>query len=52
MSTVEVYDIQGRLLNDFKNLNLSEFQFNAPYENQILVIKIITADNSCFYRKI
>lgn len=49
---VEVYDIQGRLLNDFKNLNLSEFQFNAPYENQILVIKVITEDNSCLYRKI
>ena len=52
MSTVEVYDIQGRLLNDFQNLNLSEFQFEAPYENQILVIKVITSDNSCFYRKI
>ncbi len=52
ISKVEVYDIQGRLLNDFQNLNLSEFQFNAPYGNQILVIKIITSDNSCFYRKI
>jgi hypothetical protein len=52
LNEVEVYDIQGRLLNSIKNLNLSEFQFNAPYENQILVIKVITANNSCFYRKI
>ena len=52
MSAVEVYDIQGRLLNDFKNLNLSEFKFNAPCQNQILIIKVITDDNSCLYRKI
>jgi hypothetical protein len=52
MNLIEVYDIQGRLLNDYKNLNISEFQFNAPCEYQILVIKVITTDNSCFYRKI
>ncbi|WP_422722168.1 beta strand repeat-containing protein [Flavobacterium sp.] len=52
INAIEVYDIQGRLLNGYKNLNLSEFQFNAPYENQILVIKVITTDNSYFYRKI
>jgi hypothetical protein len=49
---VVVYDIQGRILNDFKNLATSEFQFSAPSAQQVLVLKIITKDNLSFYRKI
>ena len=49
---VVVYDIQGRILNDFKNLATSEFQFSAPSTQQVLVLKIITKDNLSFYRKI
>ena len=52
MREIYVYDIQGRLLNNFKNLNVSEFQFDNPYQKQILVIKIFTTDNNYFYRKI
>ena len=51
ISGVEVYDIQGRLLYDFKNINTSEFQFPATIEQQVLVLKIITTDNLSFYRK-
>ena len=49
---VVVYDIQGRIINDFKNLATSEFQFSAPSAQQVLVLKIITKDNLSFYRKI
>ena len=49
---VVVYDIQGRIINDFKNLATSEFQFSAPTAQQVLVLKIITKDNLSFYRKI
>jgi hypothetical protein len=49
---VVVYDIQGRIINDFKNLTTSEFQFSAPTTQQVLVLKIITTDNLTFYRKI
>ena len=51
MKEIMVYDIQGRLLNDFKNLNVSEFQFVAPTEKQVLLIKITTTDNSIVFRK-
>jgi len=49
---VVVYDVQGRIINDFKNLTTSEFQFSAPSAQQVLVLKIITKDNLSFYRKI
>ncbi|MEI7508722.1 MAG: hypothetical protein WCJ62_04580 [Flavobacterium sp.] len=52
MSEIIVYDIQGRIINDFKNLDSSEYQFAAPTEQQILVLKIITTDNFSFFRKI
>ncbi|MFZ4671716.1 MAG: hypothetical protein ACOYLT_06860 [Flavobacterium sp.] len=49
---VVVYDIQGRIIHDFKNLTTSEFQFSVPTAQQVLVLKIITANNLSFYRKI
>lgn len=52
LSEVVVYDIQGRIINNYKNLNTSEYQFTAPTEQQVLVLKIITIDNLSFYKKI
>lgn len=52
MSEVVVYDIHGRKLNDFKNINLSEFQFEAPIQNQMVLLKISTIDLGSFYKKI
>ena len=52
LSEVVVYDIQGRIINNYKNLNTSEYQFTAPTEQQVLVLKIITTDNLSFYKKI
>ena len=49
---VVVYDIQGRIIQDFKNLTTSEFKFSPPTAQQVLVLKIITKDNLPFYRKI
>lgn len=49
---VVVYDVQGRILNDFKNLTTSEFQFSVPTAQQVLVLKIVTTNNLSFYRKI
>jgi hypothetical protein len=49
---VVVYDIQGRIIQDFKNLTTSEFQFSAPTAQQVLVLKIVTTNNLSFYRKI
>ncbi len=51
MSEIVVYDMQGRVLNDFKNVNASEFQFTAPRQQQIVVLKIITTDNYSLYKK-
>jgi hypothetical protein len=49
---VVVYDIQGRIIQDFKNLTTAEFQFSPPTAQQILVLKIVTTNNLSFYRKI
>jgi hypothetical protein len=49
---VVVYDIQGRIIQDFKNLTTYEFQFSAPTAQQVLVLKIVTTNNLSFYRKI
>ena len=51
MSEIVLYDMQGRVLNDFKNVNGSQFQFTAPMQQQIVVLKIITTDNYSFYKK-
>ena len=51
ISEIVVYDMQGRVLNDYKNVNASEFQFTAPRQQQIVVLKIITTDNYSFYKK-
>jgi len=49
---VVVYDIQGRIIQDFNNLTTSEFKFSPPKAQQVLVLKIITTNNLAFYRKI
>ena len=51
ISEIVVYDMQGRVLNDYKNVNASEFQFTAPRQQQIVVLKIITTDNYSLYKK-
>jgi hypothetical protein len=52
MSEVVMYDIQGRTLQSYTNINLSEFQFPAPTESQIVVLKISTQNGTCYYKKI
>lgn len=49
---ITVFDIQGRIIDDFKNIEASEFQFASPTEQQVLVLKIITTDNLSLYKKI
>jgi hypothetical protein len=52
MKEIIIYDIEGRKLNSYTTQNASEFSFDSPTKNQVLLLKIITSDSKIFYKKI
>ncbi|MEC4051111.1 hypothetical protein OX284_016875 [Flavobacterium sp. SUN046] len=45
ISTIMVYDLQGRIIENFKNINASSFVFNS-LDNQMLIIKTTTSEGA------
>lgn len=52
LKEVAVYDLQGRILATFKNCLSSNFSFNSPANDEVFILKITTAENSVFYKKV
>lgn len=49
---IEIYDIQGRVLNKYTNLLVTTYSFVSPAKNKILLLKITTSEGAVFYKKI
>jgi hypothetical protein len=52
MKQVTLYDIQGRLLQNYEVKDVAEYKFAAPPQNQVILIRITTSDDKIFYKKI
>ncbi|WP_395045478.1 beta strand repeat-containing protein [Flavobacterium sp.] len=52
MSSIKVYDINGRLLLTKNNINASETKVNLKNTNQVLIIKITTDTNLVVTKKV
>ncbi len=52
MSKVEVFDIRGRLLAGQSNINASETRMNIAAANQVLIVRITSADNKLVTKKV
>ncbi|RRJ92565.1 T9SS sorting signal type C domain-containing protein [Flavobacterium macacae] len=53
ISNVQVFDIQGRLLLNQKNVNTSETILkNLPFSNQVLIVKVQTLEGNLVSKKI
>ena len=52
MSTVQLYDIRGRLLVEKNNLSGSEVRMNVGNINQVLIVKITTSTGEIVTKKI
>lgn len=52
MKEVQIYDIQGRLLVNQKNINATQTNVTTIAKNQVLIIKIKTADSSSVTKKV
>lgn len=49
---VKVFDIRGRLLLEKKNVNDKHIEFNLETANQVLIVKVLTADELITTKKI
>jgi len=53
LQSVEIYDLQGRLVSNNKSINAKSFNFNAKqFKSQILVVKAVTVDGKVISKKI
>lgn len=53
MNTIQVFDIQGRLLYDAKNINSSETVIkNLPTTDQVLIVQVQTSEGNKVSKKI
>jgi hypothetical protein len=52
LSSIQVYDIRGRLLAEQKNINAPETTFTAGNGNQVVIVKIATNGNQLVTRKV
>ena len=49
---VLVYDIQGRMIQKHERINAEVYKFTLPEQNQLLLLKIITSDGKCYFKKL
>ena len=49
---IEVYDMNGRLVSDAKNIRAQEARFPLSQVNQVLIFKITTTDGVTVSKKI
>lgn len=52
IDSVEIYDINGRLLTQRKSVGSNEITLPAPSSNQVLIVKITTEDKLTVVKKI
>jgi hypothetical protein len=52
MKNVQVYDIQGRLLVQQKDVNASTTKLSVGTTNQVLIVKVTSKDNSVVTKKV
>ncbi|MDN3676656.1 hypothetical protein QWY90_04950 [Flavobacterium paronense] len=52
MQEIGVYDLEGRIIGKYNTHNVSEFRFETPTKNQVLLLKIVTADNKVYFKKV
>jgi hypothetical protein len=52
MELVRVYDLQGRLLAEKKQINASETKLSTTATNQLLLVEITAANGSKITKKI
>lgn len=52
LSKVQIYDIRGRLLTEKNNINNSEVRLNAGVSNQVILVKITSANNEVVTKKV
>ncbi len=49
---VKVFDIRGRLLLDYKNVNATQFKFDVGTVNEVLLVQITTVDGFKVTKKV
>ena len=52
MSNIKVYDVRGRLLQEYKNVNDSQTTINVGLVNQILLVQITSEDGVMVTKKV
>jgi hypothetical protein len=52
MKNVKVYDIQGRLLVEQKDVNASTTKLSVGTTNQVLIVKVTSKDNAVVTKKV
>jgi hypothetical protein len=52
ISKVEVYDLRGRLVINKKDVNATSTRLQSVAQNQVLIVKVIAADNTIFTKKV
>ena len=52
MSKVKVFDVRGRLLQEYKNVNDSETTINVGIVNQVLLVQITSEDGAIVTKKV
>ena len=52
MSSIKVFDIRGRLLNERKEINSSQATINGSLSNQVLLVQITSADGIVVTKKV
>jgi hypothetical protein len=51
MKQVALFDIQGRLLQNYEVKDVPEYRFVAPTQNQVIILKITTAEDKIVFKK-
>jgi hypothetical protein len=52
ISNIKVYDVRGRLLQEYKNVNDSETTINVGSVNQVLLVQITSEDGVMVTKKV
>jgi hypothetical protein len=52
LSKVQIYDIRGRLLVEKSNIDGGEVRLNAGTSNQVVLVKVISANNEVVTKKV
>jgi hypothetical protein len=52
LSKVQIYDVRGRLLIEKNNIDGSEVRLNAGASNQVVLVKVISANNEVITKKV